>query len=136
MESSWKNTIYVNLRFWRIEKSRKCMSRVPVCFDFVRLLVRCFMCFLLFFRCSFRCFVKMWVHILKILLRRWGLKMINFPLIKQRRAWIWIAYISKTWKGNLIFFLFSGNGNPKPFYFQGRESPNFLFSNKGRKGII
>ena len=63
-----------------------------------------------------------WIYIFKIILWRWGLKMINFPLIKRTEAWIWISYLSKTWIGHLISFLFSGKGISKFFYFQERES--------------
>ena len=47
-------------------------------------------------------------------------KMINFPLMKSTKAWIWFSYLSKTWTESYPkLFCFQG-GAPKLFYFQER----------------
>ena len=48
----------------------------------------------------------------------------NFPLIKGRKAWIWISYLSKDMNKTFDNVLFSGEGFPKVVYFQGRDSSN------------
>ena len=55
--------------------------------------------------------------------------MINFPLIKSRKAWMWISYLSKPWPGFLVTFLFSGKGYPI-FYFQGMVPKLFNFQER------
>ena len=64
---------------------------------------------------------------------RWGTEMISFPLIKSRKAWMWISYLSNSWNvfGNMYQISFE---NIK--HFLNREASTkkpFLFS---RKGII
>ena len=48
-------------------------------------------------------------------------KMMPTPIIKSRKAWIWISYLSQNMKWKCCIFLFSGKGIPK---LQGRESFN------------
>ena len=47
----------------------------------------CFGCFLFEHMLS--------IYFLKHILWGWGLKMIKFPLIKSKKAWMWISYLSK-----------------------------------------
>ena len=53
--------------------------------------------------------------------------MINCPLIKSTKAWIWIWYLSKTWNRNLVnTFLFSRRGIMGPY----RESTSIKTSKR------
>ena len=54
------------------------------------------------FMLSFKWFFS--ISVLNYILRRWGLKMINFPLIKSRKAWIWFSYL-RIWKFDFSIFL-------------------------------
>ena len=68
MESSWKNIIFVNMGLTKFRKfSKSVCPRYQVVFD-----VRFFFFFLI-----------LWVHILKIILRRWGIENDTFSIIKQ-----------------------------------------------------
>ena len=67
---------------------------------------------------------KLWVYILKIILRRWGTEDDNMSINKIHKN-LDMNFISiKTWNRFLIIFIFSGKGIPKVFYSQGRESSN------------
>ena len=109
MESSWKHIIYVNMG---LNKNR--FFRTDVCPRYhAFLFVFCTFCFL----CNFE------YILLKYLCGGEDWKMINFPLMKCTKAWIWISYLSKNmkWKfGKSSIFI----------YFQERVSLIFLFSRK------
>ena len=47
-------------------------------------------------------------------------QIINCPLIKSTKAWIWFSYLSKNMKRIPCIFLFSDKGMTKLFYFQER----------------
>ena len=119
MESSWKNIIYVNPGLTKIRKSSKMYVLGTISFRCVRF-VSMFFDFVCENECIFRkyfCGDEDW-------------NMINFPLIKCTKAWMWISYLSKSWTGSLTTFLFSGKGHPKYSYFQGRVPK--LFYLQGR----
>ena len=39
-------------------------------------------------------------------------KMMKIPAKKPSKSWIWISYLSKTWDGYFVTFLFSKKGIP------------------------
>ena len=72
----------------------------------------------------------LWVDIISFYIMFCGdedRKMINCPLIKCTKAWIWISCLSKTWNVLFVTFLFSGKGIPKKCYVQGRVPKLFIF---------
>ena len=106
MESSWKKIIYVNQGLKKSNTFKNVCHRYNV--------------FVFLF-----CFLKVWVHISKIVLRRCGTNHVKFP-IKHMCKSLDVNFISiKTWNGHLIFFC-----------FQVRESPNFFIFKEGNHQIL
>ena len=61
--------------------------------------------------------------------------MINYPLIKCTKAWIWISYLSKNTRWEFGNFSISGKGIPRLFYFQ-EGSLNFFIFKEGTHPIL